>query len=137
MQLSEYQAQLAAVIDHYAHTDLIVFSKLSIDARTPKMGIVSGALEFVDGTRLEFNEYIDLRFRPERLNYVYHCRDIDSRLVFRYDNSAHKPALPFACHKHTAKAEVIAADPPELADVLDEIMERFSPGNSGGEDTQI
>ena len=56
MQLSEYQAQLAAVIDHYAYTDLIVFSKLSIDARTPKMGIVSGALEFIDGTRLEFNE---------------------------------------------------------------------------------
>jgi len=136
MQLSEYQAQLAAVIDHYAHTELIVFSKLSIDARTPKMGIVSGALEFIDGTRLEFNEYIDLRFRPERLNYVYHCQDIDSHLIFRYDNAAHKPALPFACHKHTAKGEVIAADPPELAVVLDEIMEHFSPGNPGREDTQ-
>ncbi|TWJ16697.1 toxin-antitoxin system TumE family protein [Geobacter argillaceus] len=127
MLLSEYQAQLATVIDHFAHTDLIVSSQLSIDARTPKMGIVSGALEFVDGARLEFNEYIDLRFRPERLNYVYHCQDIDSHLIFRYDNAAHKPALPFTCHKHTAKGEVNAADPPELSDVLDEIMERFSP----------
>lgn len=88
---------------------------------------MSGSLEFVDGTRLEFTEYIDLRFRPERMNYVFHCQDIDSNLVFRYDNAAHKPVLPFACHKHTADGYVIAADPPELSTVLDEIMERFSP----------
>ena len=26
--------------------------------------------------------------------YAYHYQDADTNLVFRYDNAAHKPALP-------------------------------------------
>ena len=35
MLLSEYQAQLAEVINRYARTDLIVASELNSDERTP------------------------------------------------------------------------------------------------------
>ena len=127
MLLSEYQAQLVAVIDRYARTDLILSSQLAVDARAPRMGVVTGALDFVDGTRLVFSEYVDVRYRPERLSYVYHCQDVNDALLFRYDNAAHKPALATTCHKHTSSGEVIAADPPEFSAILDEIMERFCP----------
>jgi len=50
-----------------------------------------------------------------KLSYVYHCQDNDGRLIFRYDNAAHRPMLPYSCHKHLATGEVIEAEPPELA----------------------
>lgn len=127
MLLSEYQAQLAGVIDRYARSDLIVSSQLSADARTPKIGVVRGTLSFIDGTQLFFSEYIDARYRLVKLSYIYHCQDDKGGLFFRYDNAAHKPALPYICHKHLPTGAVVEAEAPELATVLDEIMDRFCP----------
>ena len=127
MLLSEYQTQLAAIIDRSARTDLVVVSELANDARTPKVGVVKGTIEFIDGTLLFFNEYLDCRYRLEKLSYAYHCQDARGNLVFRYDNAAHTPALPFGEHKHVPSGEVVAAEAPELEAVLEEIMERFVP----------
>ncbi len=125
MLLSEYHAELAEIIGRYAHTDLIVGSELILDARTSKMGMVKGTLVFVDGVRLFFTEYVDTRYRLEKLTYSYHCQDADDRLLFRYDNAVHKPPLLYACHKHLPTGEIIEAAVPELSLVLDEVMERY------------
>lgn len=127
MLLSEYQTHLAEIINRFARTDLIVTIELTLDARTPKIGMIKGSLAFVDGTQLYFSEYVDVRYRIEKLSYVYHVQDTESKVVFRYDNAAHKPALPYACHKHTATGKVKEADPPDLEDILNEIIERFIP----------
>lgn len=127
MLLSEYQAQLAGIIDRYARTDLIVASKLTSDARTPKIGAIKGTITFADGSRLFFNEYVDARYRLEKLSYAYHCQDAEGNLVFRYDNAAHKPALPYACHKHLPDGTATEAAAPEFASLMEEAMERFLP----------
>jgi hypothetical protein len=127
MLLSEYQAQLAEIIDRYARTDLIVASELNADARTPKIGVIKGAVTFVDGSRLIFSEYVDARYRLEKLTYAYHCQDAEGNLIFRYDNAAHKPALPFPCHKHLPHGTAIESAVPEFSAVIDEAMERFVP----------
>jgi hypothetical protein len=75
MLLSEYQTHLAEVIDRYARTDLIVTSELNADARTPKIGVIKGVITFVDGSRLFFSEYVDARYRLEKLTYAYHYQD--------------------------------------------------------------
>jgi len=72
MLLSEYQTQLAAIIDRSARTDLVVVSELTIDARTPKVGVIKGTIEFIDGTQLFFNEYLDCRYRAEKLSALGH-----------------------------------------------------------------
>ena len=125
MLLSEYHAELAEVIGRYAHTDLIVGSELTVDARTSKLGVIKGALVFADGARLFFTEYVDTRYRLEKLTYSYHCQDADASMLFRYDNAAHKPALSYACHKHLPSGEIIEASVPELSSVLVEVMERY------------
>ena len=128
MLLSEYQAGLAEVIDRFARTDLIIASELSSDARTPKIGMIKGVIEFIDGSRLVFTEYIDARYRLEKLSYSYHCQDNAGELIFRYDNAAHKPPLPFPHHKHLpADGKTVESEIPELAEVIDEAMERFVP----------
>jgi hypothetical protein len=125
MLLSEYQARLAETIGSYAQTDLIIASELTVDARTPKLGVIKGVLVFADGVRLLFTEYVDTRYCLEKLTYSYHCQDPDARLLFRYDNAAHKPALPYACHKLLPSGDIIEAPVPDLSSVLDELMERF------------
>lgn len=127
MLLSEYQAQLAEVIDRYARTDLIVTIELNADARTPKIGVIKGAITFMDGSQLFFSEYVDARYRLEKLTYSYHCQDSEGNLIFRYDNAAHKPALPFPCHKHLRDDTAIESAAPEFSALIDEAMERFVP----------
>jgi hypothetical protein len=125
MLLSEYQAQLAEVIDRYARTDLIVASELNLDARTPKIGAIKGSITFVDGSRLFFTEYVDARYRLEKLTYSYHFQNAVGTLIFRYDNAAHKPALPFPCHKHLSDDTSIESASPDFSMLIDECMERF------------
>ncbi len=125
MLLSEYLAQLTAVLDRYSRTDLLVNCEISTDSRTSKIGIIKGVLTFFDGTQLHFTEYVDVRYRLEKLSYAYHCQSSNGALLFRYDNAAHKPKPHYSSHKHLASGEVLEAEPPELETVLCEILESF------------
>lgn len=125
MLLTESAAGLARVIDEYSPTDLIVDSAITSDCRTAKIGSIKGAVTFIDDSRLFFTEYLDLRFRPEKITYSFHYQTRDGALLFRYDNARHKPALDYPDHKHLADGRVIQVEPPELARVLDEIMGYF------------
>lgn len=127
MLLSEYQAYLAGIIDRYARTDLIVASELNADARTPKIGVMKGVITFFDGSQLFFSEYVDTRYRLEKLTYAYHYQDAEGILIFRYDNAAHKPALPFPYHKHRSDGMIIESAAPDFSVLIDEAMERFIP----------
>ena len=127
MLLSEYQAYLAEVIDSYSRTDLIVASELNTDARTPKIGVIKGVITFVDGSRLFFSEYVDTRYRLEKLTFAYHCQDEECGLIFRYDNAVHKPPLSFSCHKHLSDGTIVVSSPPEFSSLIDEVLERLFP----------
>lgn len=127
MLLSEYQAHLAGVIDRYARTDLIVSSALSVDARTPKIGVIRAQIVFFDGSQLYLTEYVDARYRLEKLSYSHHCQDEGGNLLFRYHNAAHKPPLSFPSHKHLPGGAIIEASVPDLENILDEVMEQMLP----------
>ena len=72
---------------------------------------------------LHFREYIDMTQAEPKIMYAYHCQDADHNLIFRYDNAAHKPALPQPEHKHTPLG-IEASPVPTLAEVLDQIFSR-------------
>lgn len=56
-----------------------------------------------------------------RIEFTFHYQSADDTLIFRYDDIAHYPNLPtFPFHKHTPDG-VIAAEAPNLTDVLREI----------------
>jgi Family of unknown function (DUF6516) len=78
---------------------------------------------FYDASLLVFSEEVEsvAKRRIRRISYVFHYRDSANSLIFRYDNSPHYPHLAtFPAHKHVGD-HVIAAEPPDLADVLREI----------------
>ena len=123
MLLTEYLANLANVIDEYSRTGLIIDSELSADYRTEKIGIIKGSVTFADNSMLVFTEYLDLRYKIEKLNYSFHYQKQDGSLIFRYDNARHKPPIDDYEHKHLPDGKVFAAEPPSLKDIFTEIMD--------------
>lgn len=98
-----------------------VLLEQTTDHRSAWRGFISGVLRFEDGSELHFREFVDTSQAEPRLMYAYHYQGPDNALVFRYDNAAHKPALPQTEHKHTAMG-VERSDAPTLDRVIDEIL---------------
>ncbi len=124
MFITEYLTGLSKTIEQYAGTDLIISSEIKVDARTEKMGFVKGSLTFLDESRLYFTEYLDLRYKVDKLSYVFHYQDQTNRLIFRYDNATHKPKILSQDHKHT-QAGVELSAVPDLGLVLEEIIQQL------------
>lgn len=122
MLLTEYFARIVRDIEEYSKTNLIIDSDLHIDCRTEKIGIIKGTVTFLDNSCLFFTEYLDVKYKIEKLTYSFHYQQKDGTLIFRYDNAQHKPRLGFAAHKHLPSGEIIQFDIPELKDVFGEIM---------------
>lgn len=77
-------------------------------------------VRFHDGSRLFLSEDLERVGEREirRIEFTFHYQSADDTLIFRYDDIAHFLTFPF--HKHTPDG-VIAADAPDLTDVLREI----------------
>ena len=99
-------------------------SSVTYDKRTRYVGFTRGTILLLDGSTLHFREFVDVETDVERYMYAYQYQRGDA-MVFRYDNTEHhrKLKLPtFPHHKHDgSETNVIAAQPPTLAVVLEEI----------------
>ena len=109
------------VIDEYSKTGLIISSELNIDARTEKIGLIKAATTFSDESKLFVTEYLDLRYKTDKLSYSFHYQDNNGSLIFRYDNAVHRPIQSFRNHKHTGES-ILQSGVPELRSVLEEII---------------
>ena len=121
MLLTEYLEKLSCMIDDYSKTGYIFSSELNIDIRAENIVLIKATITFTDESRLSVTEYLDLTSRTEKLSYSYHYQDINGKLLFRYDNAAHKPLLGFVHHKHVGDS-VSQCDPPDLNTTLAEII---------------
>ncbi|NQU73900.1 MAG: hypothetical protein HQ547_04230 [Candidatus Omnitrophica bacterium] len=121
MLLTEYLSDVTKAIDEYSRTGLILSSELKTDARTEKIGLIKGSFVFINESKLFFTEYLDLRYKIEKLAYSLHYQDKNGELIFRYDNAAHKPDHSFKSHKHVEGA-ILETDIPNLKEVMEEIL---------------
>ena len=121
MLLTEYLSELTKTIDEYSKTGLIISSELNLDARTEKIGLIKAATTFSDDSKLFVTEYLDLRYKTDKLSYSFHYQDNNGSLIFRYDNAVHRPIQSFRNHKHTGDS-IIQSAVPELRSVLEEII---------------
>jgi hypothetical protein len=117
------EAYLQSLLDVIAASPIVRASTVTLDKRTPRVGLVRGDLHFVDGSRLHFRELVEIQAQAVRRMYSYHYQDATANLIFRYDDTPHHPALStFPHHKHAgSEAEVTASMPPDLPAVLQEI----------------
>jgi len=100
MLLNNYQADIIAIIQKYVNQGWILSFIFAVDARSDYVGFIQGSLEFVEGSRLFFKEYVDLQESIEKLSYSFHYQDRSNNLIFRYDNANHKPDLGYILPSH-------------------------------------
>lgn len=107
-------------------TDPIVASFHITRERTTSVdGHLRARLIFMDGSLLEFSEYVQ-RSRGgeiEVVTYSYHWADASNTLIKRWDNTPHFPDMPgFPHHIHYGvTGEVVPGQPMSIFAVLDEI----------------
>ncbi len=121
MLLSEYLHEITERVGELTKTGLILSSGLTADFRAKKIGLIKGVLSFTDDSKLYFKEYVDLRYKIEKVTYSFHYQDQHGCLIFRYDNAGHKPSLGFSDHKHIEE-QIVQAEIPNLGEVLVEII---------------
>lgn len=121
MLLTEYLSELTRIIDEYSRTGFNISSDLKIDARTEKIGLIKAEVLFSNESKLFMTEYLDLRYKTEKLTYSFHYQDKYGSLIFRYDNAVHKPKKNYREHKHTGDA-ILQSEIPEVKQTLEEII---------------
>ena len=119
-------AQYLDAVKERLLTDRIVARfQLVRERLTLSDGHLRARLTLIDGSRLEFSEYVQL-FPDDRIDvvtYSYHWADENDNLIRRWDNTPHYPDLPNSPHHvHSGLADLVSpGQPMSIFAVLDEI----------------
>lgn len=107
-------------LEDYGYTES---TEIREEIRPNKQAVIKGKIVLVDGSVLHIKEYIDAKYKIERVSYAYQYQDRDGELIFRYDNAVHRPALGYREHKHTKDGVIVETCLPDISDVIDEVIE--------------
>ena len=122
MQIEEYFRAQKEFIDSFP---LVHLSNITFDKRGTHVGFIRGRLQFIDGSILEWREYLDVELTEDRIMYVYQYMDSSKTIIFRYDNTGHRKRLglhTYPDHKHQgAEDNILPSLRQDLTMVLREI----------------
>ena len=90
-----------------------------------RQAVINAEVVLINETILYIRAYIDAKYKITLMSYAFQYQKKNEKLIFRYDNAAHKPTLDFKEHKHLESGETIEASPPDPLDLIDEIIESF------------
>ena len=104
---------------------LMAAYQLNIDRKTLDMAFIAGQIDFIDGSTLDFKEFVEKTDEEiEKYKYGYNYRK-DSKVLFRYDNALDPGARflnSFPHHKHTEDSRIVDSHVVSLEEVLAEIL---------------
>jgi hypothetical protein len=109
-------------LENYGFTESI---EVKEEIRAIKQALVNVRIVFLNGSELYIKEYIDARYKIERVSYAYHYQDREGNCIFRYDDAVHKPALRYREHKHTKDGSIVPSDLPDISEIFEEIIRTF------------
>ncbi|NQT55035.1 MAG: hypothetical protein HQ551_02265 [Desulfobacteraceae bacterium] len=95
------------------------------EIRASKQAVTKVRIVLVDRSVLQVKEYIDAKYKIDKISYAYQYHDEVGKLIFRYDNARHKPDLGFIEHKHLSDRSIVKCGVPDISDVVDEVIEHI------------
>ena len=117
------ESYLKQVQDTLSSSPFVLQSILSVDDRG-EVWFIRANVYFIDNSLLHFRELWVGQRKRQKKAYTYHYQDAAGQLIFRYDNAPHYLDLPTApSHKHMGEKDVLAAEEPDLFQILKEIEE--------------
>jgi Family of unknown function (DUF6516) len=123
MSLNEYIETVKIALqrlEDYCLVDSLEFSS-EVD-KEKKKAFFQIKVTLIDRSELYIREYLRNKYGFERIDYSYQYQSGDKTLIFRYDNSKHKPALGFDEHKHLRDGSIIASPLPNIDEIIDEVI---------------
>jgi len=121
--IEEYFQQIDAI----SQSIIVVENELIRDKRSLYIGFIEGKVTFLDGSKLHFVAFVDVKEAIKRYKYSYHYQDNQGKLIFRYDMAPHHgEIITFPHHKHLASGQVTSTEQPNLRKVLLEIESQVS-----------
>ena len=105
-------------LENYGYTESIDIKE---EIRPNKQAVIKAKIVLVDRSILHIKEYIDAKYKIEKISYAYQYQDKGGELIFRYDNAVHRPALRSKEHKHTKERGIIEVALPDISDIIDEV----------------
>jgi len=109
-------------IDDYGFAESIDINE---EIRASKQAVTKVRIVLVDRSVLQVKEYIDAKYKIDKISYAYQYHDEVGKLIFRYDNARHKPDLGFIEHKHLSDRSIVKCGVPDISDVVDEVIEHI------------
>jgi len=125
MSLQEYIDQFRRTLEKLQDFGLSEFFDFKQEIRPGKRAFINAKVVLVNETVLHIKAYINARYKINIVSYAFQYQRKNGKLIFRYDNAAHKPALEFKEHKHLENDTIIYASVPEPENLIDEILELF------------
>jgi Family of unknown function (DUF6516) len=122
MSLNEYIESLNIAIQRLDDYGLVKSLEFNSEFRGEDEVFVTSKAIFINDSELYIREYLNGKHGVRRIDYSYQYQSADKTLIFRYDNSKHKPALGFDAHKHLRDGSIIPSPLPSIDEILDEII---------------
>ncbi len=125
MSLNEYIEAVKTAVQKLDDYNLSESIESQSDVRKDQTAVLHIKVILIDKSELYVREYLDGRDRVTKVSYSYQYQADDKSLLFRYDNSQHKPLLGFEEHKHQRDGSIIPNPMPSIEAIIDEIMDLF------------
>jgi hypothetical protein len=106
-------------IENYGYTDSVDIRE---EIRANKQAILNVKVVLINQSVLHIKEYLDAKYRINRVSYAYQYQDRTGQLIFRYDNAVHRPVLGFNEHKHSSDGTIYETALPDIFDFVDEVI---------------
>jgi Family of unknown function (DUF6516) len=106
-------------LDYYGFAESF---EIKEELRANKQLILTAKIALIDGSLLQIKEFINGKYKIDRMSFAYHFQDNEGRCRFRYDNAKHKPPLGFDEHKHSQDGTIIQAPLPSVSEIIDEVI---------------
>ena len=127
MTIAEY---LDSVKERLLTDEIVTAFRITRERATSTDGYMRARAALVDGSQLEFSEYVQLTADDQVavITYSYHWSDAQGSLIRRWDNTPHFPDLPnFPHHIHDGPTDSVSTgQSTNINIVLDEISKRLS-----------
>jgi hypothetical protein len=122
MSLPDYLKAFRRAVEKISDYGFAESIDIREELRASKQAVINAKIVLADGSVLHIKEFIDAKYKVEKLSYAYQYQNKKGKLIFRYDNARHRPALGFDDHKHLTEGTIVETSTPDISDVVDEVI---------------
>lgn len=130
MSLRDYLEQVRSGLQTFEDYGLSEQIDFFTEIRPGAQAVLQASVKLIDTSELYMRAYLLETGTVQQLSYAYQYQTQAGKLIFRYDNAAHRPSLGFDNHKHDTDGRIVPAEPPGIEILVQEIIDYMTRESS-------